>query len=262
MTRSIYFASKPLSEVEASSLKGTRLGAAHYDEVLVGEDVDVFKEDGNPLFVLRHRALPGPLCEEVLPALRRVARPSENRGGLRTGIVGYFDRGRSWRYCRVTPFTRDDRAGWRDVVGLFREVDRIYQDNLPAAYADQRRFVDLTHPDFVIPGTVFTTGTVNDTESFPTHQDAGNLHLGCSTMAVFRRGDYKGCLFVLPQYRIAVDLQDRDVVLFDSSAWHGNTPFEEVGGAYERISVVAYYRSGMIHCGSAAEEHERAKRSG
>src|SRR5204863_311116 len=72
----------------------------------------------------------------------------------------------------------------------------------------------------------------------------------------------EGGLLVFPQYRIAADVRDRDVILFPGGAWHGNTPIvgAEAGADHERISVVAYYRTRLIHCGSAAEEYEWAKR--
>jgi hypothetical protein len=139
-------------------------------------------------------------------------------------------------------------------------MDAVYQGALPEAYAVQRRFARRTSPDFVIPRTVFTTATVNNTVAFRAHRDRGNLRLGFSVMAVLRRGAYDGGLFVLPQYRIAFAAEDRDVILFESDAWHGNTPIVGAAGTYERLSVVAYYRAGMIHCGTAAEENARANR--
>jgi hypothetical protein len=51
---------------------------------------------------------------------------------------------------------------------------------------------------------------------------------------------------------------DRDVILFASAALHGNTSFQGTPGTYERLSIVAYYRAGMIDCGSAAQENARA----
>ena len=194
------------------------------------------------------------------PALRRAAKPSDNRGGVRSGLVGFYDRGRGCRYCRLTPFSRDDLEGWADLQLLLRDMDALYRKVLPEVHARQMRFVSMTHPDFVIPKTAFSTATVNNTVAFKAHRDRGNLHLGCSVMALLRQGRYGGGLLVLPEYRLAVDLADRDVAVFDSDAMHGNTPFVGDPGSYERLSVVAYYRAGMIECGSAKQEYERANR--
>lgn len=257
MIKTIRLPAGPLSEDEAAALVGKPLGARHYDRVLRGEDVNVYQEDGSPLLVVRRRALPWAGCR---PALRRAAKPSQNRGGVRSGVVGFFDRGRSCPYCRLTAFTRDDLEGWADLLLLLRDMDALYRGALPEVHGRQMRFVSVTHPDFVIPRTAFTTATVNNTVAFPAHRDDGNLHLGFSVMAVLRRGDFRGGLFVLPEYRLAVDLQDRDVALFESDAMHGNTPFAGVPGTYERLSAVAYFRAGMIECGSAKDEYERANR--
>jgi hypothetical protein len=178
-------------------------------------------------------------------------------GSARSGTVGYMPRGR-WRNCRATPFTRDD-PGWAAVLKLLQTMDAVYREAMPGAHDEQRRFAELTSRNYRIPGTVFTTGTVNDTHAFVAHRDRGNLPLGASVMTVLRRGAYSGGLFVLPEYRVAFDLGSRDVILFPPDALHGNTVL--VGeGRYERLSVVAYYLRGMLRCGSALEEWERANR--
>jgi hypothetical protein len=263
------FDAKPLSDAEAASLAadlGERpLDGRHYDCVIRGTATTALGPDGAPLLVVRPGALRPSLCgEAVRAAIRRAARPSQNNGGRRSNLVGYFERDRSHPYCRLCFFTRDDPEGSRHINRLFRDLNRVYRswcrDAESGAYADQWRFVRRTSKDFVIPGTVFTTGTANNTEVHPVHRHPGNLSLGLSVMGVLRRGAYGGGLFVLPQWRLAVDLHDRDVVLFESGAWHGNTPFEAGAGDFERLSFVAYYRSGMIDCGTAAEEYARADR--
>jgi hypothetical protein len=61
---------------------------------------------------------------------------------------------------------------------------------------------------------------------------------------------------------VAVDLQDRDVILFDVHEVHANLPFIATQGKevedWERISIVAYYRERMIDCLPPREEVERA----
>jgi hypothetical protein len=283
VTRVITFDGAPLTDREAAALAGEAPGAGHYDEVLADGDADVYGEGGGPLCLVRRGALAPGVCAVARPALRRAARgtssnrrsaPEAARGrggrggtarvyhppGATDGVVGFWERTARRPYGHATRFTRDDSVGWRAVRHLLRAMDAVYQAALPEVHGRQTRYARMTSADFVIPGTCFTTATVNRNLPFAFHRDQGNLHLGFGVMAVLRSGRYEGCLFVLPQYRIAVDLQDRDVILFDSQCWHGNTPFAGAGGAYERLSVVAYYRAKMIHCGTAAEENQRAKR--
>jgi hypothetical protein len=72
-----------------------------------------------------------------------------------------------------------------------------------------------------------------------------------------RRGTYTGGVLVFPRLRVAVDLQDRDLILMDAHEWHGNTAIAGLPDA-ERISVVSYYRSAMATCGTPDQEHEKA----
>jgi hypothetical protein len=260
MNRTLIFGHRPLTDAEAEALKDKPLDASHYDEVLPAEPMDVYKETGWPLLFYRPAAIDAGLAERARPAIRRAAKVSNNGGGRPSGLVGFYPRGWSWPYCRCTPFTRDDLEGWRALKRLFRAMDRLDAAEMPEVYQAQLRYAREPSPDFIVPGTVFTTGMANSTWAHPAHRHPGNLSLGASVMAVFRQGHYRGGLFVLPQYRIAADLRDRDVVLFDSRAWHGNTVLEPAGGDFERLSFVAYYPRKMLECGSALQENDRAKR--
>jgi hypothetical protein len=262
LPRVITFETKLISEPQANVMERNRLrfDSRHYDLVIGSENVDVVDERGAPLLILRHRALPAAICEESLPALRRIAKPNKRRWGESSGSFGFLERGGGFNYCRCTPFTRDDPEGWNAVLSLVQALALVYRTALPEAFAVQMQYAQLTHEDFRIDGTPWTSGTVNRNAVFPAHRDDGNLSLGASVMAVLRRGKYSGGLFVLPEYRLAVDAHDRDVILFSSDLLHGNTAFAGAERTHERVSVVVYYRRGMLDCGSAAEENARANK--
>jgi hypothetical protein len=266
------------------SLRGTFLDERHFDVALEGEDCDVHKPDGSPLVVYRHAALPAGVCERAATALRRAARETSNRGvaagggrsarvkrdGTRgrttcadpvgSGIIGFFDRTARFPYCRTTAFTAQDARRWASVQPLVHAVDGVFRRELPERYAAQMAVVRRTHPAWVIPGTIFTTITVNRNYVSAAHTDKGDLKEGFGVMAVLRSGDYDGGCLVFPKYRVAVDLGDRDVLLADLHEVHGNTGLVGEEGEYERLSLVFYYRAGMRHCLSPTEELERAKR--
>lgn len=72
------------------------------------------------------------------------------------------------------------------------------------------------------------------------------------------------------EYRLAVDMQDGDLLLMDAHAWHGNTEFDPVpkrkingqlegDPGFERVSVVSYFRARITDCGSASDEAELAR---
>jgi hypothetical protein len=253
---------KAVPDDEAEALKGQALDGRHYDQVIAWRPAVLYEDNiWPPLLVYLPGALDPSVCGPgVREALRRAARPSTHQDGRRSGTVGSFN-------GRECAFNRDDPGGYGALRPLFRDLDRVYREadghierRNPGRgpYRDQRAFARLTRRDLLIPGTVFTSAQVNDTVALPAHRHRGNLALGMGVMTVLRGGAYDGGLFVLPQYRLAVDMGDRDVVVFASDAWHGNTAFEPRsrtrqlggivprGGPFERLSVAAYYQSRAI----------------
>lgn len=267
MTTQRYFALSYLTDREERALEDRPVLRRHYDGVIRGRDAIVFKEGGGPLLVFLRQAIPKWASWRAYHPLRRAAKVTQNRGRatghaekVRSGLIGYFERTTRCPYCRVTPFTRDNKnLDWWNVQPLLRACADVYRDALPDAYGEQRRFVELTHPDFVIPHTPFTTATVNRNVRFHAHRDTGNLSVGYSVMTVLARGEYTGGLLVFPRYRVAADVRHRDVILFESNALHGNTALVS-DNWFCRLSVVCYYRAKMLYCGSAEEENEFAKR--
>jgi hypothetical protein len=268
----------------AAGLERTQVGGSCFDNDLLirGEDVDVFRPDGSLLLALRHQAVPENVCRPAWLPLVRAAVPSHNRGSaaggrfypskqdgtisktlesvpVLSGIIGYFDRTPPrFKGCRTTAYARDDVEGWADVQPLLRAVNGVFQAGCPERYAAQLAVVRETNPWWIIPGTAFTTVTVNRNFQTAVHKDDGDLREGFGVMAVLSEGSYDGGYLCFPRYRVAVDVRDRDVLLADVHEYHGNTPLVGIEGEYDRISVVCYFREGMIHCGTTAEEYARA----
>lgn len=281
-----------LTDDDTAALAGTFLGAESYDVVLSQEDADVYTTEGSLLLKVRTGCLPGALCRTAYAELRydglyggesnrglaggrldgvtkqqpvRKAGYRSNTniaasGRVRSGIVGYFDRYPRIPYCRQTSFTQHRPAAFARCCPLFSAIAEVFQSEVPDRYAAQAAMIARTHPDFYIPGTIFTTVTVNKNWRTAVHVDAGDLKVGFGVLTAFRVGTYTGCLFVFPKYRVAVDLHTGDVLLCDVHQWHGNTPLVGVPGRFERVSLVLYYREHMVQCGSAAAELARAKR--
>jgi hypothetical protein len=267
VTNTIMFGSAPLSDREADDLKGAPLNASHYDTVLGGpggEDTDAFKPDGQPLLIYRRRvpAVLEALTPGCLEVLRQVAAGKSRQLKATSGTLGFLDPTPHIPYFRASVFTREHPELVAEVQPLLVVMDRLYQELLPDRYAAQAGFARGTSPDYILRPTCFTTATVNATYAYPVHRHLDNLASGFGVMVVWRRGEYRGGYTVLPQYRIAVDMMGGDVLLFNGTDYHGNTPITGVPGAFERISVVAYYRKRMLEAGTAAEELEKAKRRG
>jgi hypothetical protein len=262
----------------------------------------VLKPDGKPLAIY----LPGVLAEEgfidgfypLLHELRRLQ--TTNRGmaggaprekafaeGSRTyspavasGIIGSFDerlkgskedpKKPAKTYCRLTAWSGHEWDQYATLFPLFTRISELFSAYVPDRWQRQMAEVQRTHPDWVIPGTAFTTITINN--SYPTgvHTDKGDLDEGFSTLCVLRRGNYSGGFLTFPEYGVGVDMQHGDLLLMDAHEWHGNTYMEcdvcgePISGTKfhdacetERISVVSYFRTRMTECGSMDDELEK-----
>lgn len=280
----------------------SRIGKQELDEKVgrvVGDDAynlrltgsaTVLLPDGRPLCVY----LPGAMSDvvtpdqyEILHALRFVRTDNRGKAGatrrvrvgaqkrtyakhLASSLIGAMDNTKTsqFKFCRLTAWTGRHLPEWQALQPPLSRVAELMSEYVPDRYSAQMREINRTHPDWVVPGTPFTTVTVNNTYPTGVHTDKGDLDKGYSTIFCLRRGEYTGGVFVFPEYRIAVDLQDGDLILMDAHQWHGNTPITcacgkiltsccEVCGA-ERISVVSYMRTAMVDCGSEVEENRRA----
>ncbi|WP_242883991.1 hypothetical protein [Actinomadura litoris] len=269
---------------------GKVLTDADHDVLLTGP-ARVLMPDGRPLCVY----LPGhlspvldrrPEVYEVLHGLRNLK--SDNRGlasGTRrrpipgqkrtrakrvaSAVIGSLETAQRQTYCRLTAWTGDHLPAYEQLRPLLRSMSAALADHVPDRWAAQAEHVARTHRDYIVPDTVFSTITVNNTYSTGVHQDAGDLAAGFSTLAVLRRGAYTGGRLVFPEWRVSVDMADGDLILMDAHQWHGNTRMECPHGlnddrmrkccGAERISVVAYFRERMTGCGPLAEEARKAE---
>jgi hypothetical protein len=267
--------------------EGKFLDDRHYDDLIQGEDTDVFKPDGTLLLRFKAGVLPAAVCLGAYPALVRAAVETDNRGtaagggwhyrvkkdGIQSrrrrarkvlsGLMGYADRYPSIPYCRTTTYTRDDVQGWADVQPFLVAVNEAFARGCHARYNEQNHVIQRTHPYYRITNTAFTTVTVNRNFRTTAHTDKGDLKAGFGVMAVVEGpGHYDGCYLCFPKYAVAVDMRTCDVLLADVHEVHGNTPLIGELDGYDRISCVFYYRTGMRYCLSPAEEWERARRLG
>lgn len=143
-----------------------------------------------------------------------------------SAIIGAFDAAPPKNYCRLTAFTGKENEKFASLFPLFEKIGALFGEHVPERYQEQMRWVRETPEDWVVPGTPFTTITVNNTYPTGVHTDKGDLDEGFSTLAVLRRGQYLGGRLVFPQWRVAADLQDGDLLLMDAHQWHGNTAME------------------------------------
>jgi hypothetical protein len=94
---------------------------------------------------------------------------------------------------------------------------------------------------YTIPGTMFSTVTVNRTALFRAHEDGNNLPGGLACLAAF--GDFAGGDLCFPRFGVSCALEPGDLLIADTNReQHGN--IGPLSG--ERISIVAYMRDDFV----------------
>lgn len=176
-----------------------------------------------------------------------------------SGIAGWFDRYPRIPYGRATAYTQNHYDKFKMAFPFLQSLDRGFRELLPWRWGNQRKVADKIDSAFLVPGTVFTTITVNKTFRTAAHYDAGDYADGLSNLLVLsNNGNYSGGYLVFPEYRIAVNVRPGDLLLVNNhEILHGNTPIVLNDPEAERISLVCYFREKMLELGSKEYEDHR-----
>ena len=171
---------------------------------------------------------------------------------VNSGIAGWFDRYPRIPYGRATSYTRDNFEKFQMAYPFLQTLSKGFKDLLPWRYNNQMKAAEKIDPRFLVPGTPFTTITVNKTFRTAAHFDAGDLNEGLSNLLVLsNNGNYKGGYLIAPEYRVAVNVRPGDLLLINNhEVMHGNTPIELLDEEAERVSLVCYFREKMLELGS------------
>jgi hypothetical protein len=278
-----YRLKKQLSDEKSEKLKGKYLDEKNYD-LLITEDADGYDLNGNLLFRFRKNAIPLETLKLGVDSFKDSIELTESRGiasgsshkrvrkdgsisnttvgnKVESGSVGFMDSAAMVRYCRKTAFTKNYFDKFKAGVPFVKFIDDKYKELCPNHYAKQKAIADGTNKNYVIDDTSFTTITVNKNFRTAVHKDAGDFPDGFGNLIAYREGDWKGGYFCLPQYKVAIDLQNTDMLFVDVHQWHGNTEFTETEEDWLRISFVLYYREYMYKCKQPAEELFQVKMS-
>ena len=270
-----------LTKENAAKLKTKFLNKNHYSQLITG-DTDGYDNFGNLLFRFRKNAIPLDVLKNGVDAFKGSIEVTEGRGTasgsshkrirkdgsvsnitvgnkVESGNVGFMDSGAMVKYCRKTAFARSYFDKFKQGVPFVEFIDQKYKELCPTHYAKQKAIAEGTNRNYVIGQTSFTTVTVNKNFRTACHQDAGDFADGFGNLIVYREGSYDGGYFVMPEYGVAIDLHNTDLLFADVHKWHANTEFTNCSDDWLRISFVMYYRENMVKCKSQSEELNKIK---
>lgn len=277
---------KFLNEKELQSKIGQFLTSDDYDLTISqrthNEPVHLISEEGDHVCTFVPKALSLSFVAKAHEALIDAASWSSNRaeaGGSKSGkriredgsvsksvvsepvrssIIGYFDRNTRFNYCRECAWNNKNPDKWQAALPIIQQVSNNFEVHAKEKFFYQKQIADKVHPDFLIPGTVFTTITVNKNFRTACHRDGENLNNSFSCFNVMSQGQYIGGGLVFPRYRVAIFMNNDDVLYFCPQEPHGNTEIKPMNKVkFERISLVYYLREPMLNCGSMEEEMKR-----
>lgn len=272
-----------MTPAQSEKLKSSFLDDNSYD-LIIDHDADGFDVNGKILFKFRKNAIPFDIIKSGYESFKDAIIWTEGRGtasggafkrprqdgsvsntnvgqAVQAGVVGFMDRGESGRnrYCRKTAFSKDYFEKFKAGVPFVEHIDKLYQELCPEHYGRQISIARGTNRNYRIADTSFTTITVNKNFQTAVHQDAGDFPEGFGNLCVYREGFYEGAYLVMPEYRVAVNLQNCDMLFMDVHKWHGNTAFINMSEDYLRVAFVMYYRANMFQCKSPSEELKYVK---
>ena len=271
-----YKLKKQLTDEQTAKLKGKYLNDKNYD-LLITEDADGYDINGKLLFRFRKNTMPIETLMLGVDSFKDSIEVTESRGyasgsshkrirkdgsvsnitvgnKVESGSVGFMDSGAMVKYCRKTAFAKNYFDKFNSGIPFVQFVDQKYKELCPTHYEKQKAISVGTNKNYIIGDTSFTTVTVNKNFRTAVHQDAGDYPDGFGNLIAYREGNWTGGYFCLPQYKVAIDLQNTDMLFVDVHQWHGNTDFINTSDDFLRISFVLYYREYMYKCKQPAEE--------
>tara|TARA_B100001093_G_scaffold517110_1_gene597644 strand:+ start:301 stop:1161 length:861 start_codon:yes stop_codon:yes gene_type:complete len=268
---------KQLTDKQAEKLKTKFVNESNFD-TLIDYDCDAYDNYGNLLFKFRKNILSKKTLKLGYESFKGSIVKNVGRGvaaggyittgkfdispEVTSGNVGYMDaRPGNLDYCRLTSFGRQYFDSFQSGLPFVEMIDYYYSKLCPIHYKKQKTVADATNRNYIIGNTAFTTVTVNKTFRTAVHKDTGDFRDGFGNLIVYNDGSYEGGYFVLPQYKLAIDVQTTDALFVDVHQWHGNTEMKLRKGFDEifRISFVLYYRENMYKCKQPSEQLKKIK---
>ena len=146
--------------------------------------------------------------------------------------------------CRLTHYTKKHLEEYKSIFPLCQKISELYFNYFPDKWITQYDAYSKSPDEFLVPETNFSTITLNHDFRTASHRDKGDFKEGLTCFSVKRCGDFSGGELIFPEYDIAVNIEEGDLLIFDAQQCHCNNPLKGNG----RMSMVFYLREKMHLC--------------
>lgn len=232
--------------------------------IAIDEPCEVYDREGKLVLIYdRHEGD----VTELEAALQRIEYQTSTRtGGLVTtsrifGTNPRLER-RQRAYCTMASIARTQPAENAIVCGIAPVISARYRLRTPDVFRAHEQVVgERVKPEWRMPGSVFTSGIINNRNALHYHFDAGNFENVLSCMLVLRK-NMTGGWFCVPEYGVRFMFHDRSVLMFDGQKiLHGVTAMQPSGEPSYRFSIVFYSLKGAWRCMTMDEELANARQA-
>lgn len=202
-----------------------------------------------------------------------------------SGVIGFYEETPFMKAaCRMTVYTRRYLHLFLHGLPFLQAIDQQFKSLVPKEHARQLAAVQAKK-NYQIPGTAFSTLTVNLNFRTALHKDDGDFRNGFGNLSVIEWGKYHGGYTLFPRFGVGFDLRTGDFIAMDVHEWHCNTPMYEtpedkaynmslpdirardpttglIGSEerFQRLTFVCYFRDRLQQCdeGETAEYYARS----
>ena len=202
-----------------------------------------------------------------------------------SGVIGFYEETPFMKAaCRMTVYTRRYLHLFLHGLPFLQAIDQQFKALVPKEHARQLAAVQAKK-NYQIPGTAFSTLTVNLNFRTALHKDDGDFRNGFGNLSVIEWGKYHGGYTLFPRFGVGFDLRTGDFIAMDVHEWHCNTPMYEtpedkaynmslpdirardpttglIGSEerFQRLTFVCYFRDRLQQCdeGETAEYYARS----
>jgi len=192
-----------------------------------------------------------------------------NRGQsnqVRSGCAGYFD-ARGNLPCRKVSWSKNNVDKHNALIPLCKKIAETHKEVDELSYIKQKDRAEQSQ-SYIFKDSIYSTLTLNYDFRTAAHRDKGDFKAGLSTLIILEDipNNYSGFYLGLPEYKIAFDVRDGDILFFDTHEIHANTEYQvltdklgknnvvDENGECDyyyagRMSIVAYLRERLYLCG-------------